>query len=185
MHFFKFFAIRFCRFVASIFSQWFLCLIWGLIYCWNRFILPDKIHTFFGIEDLHSKLDLLVQSAKTIRSTANITHPNTYTNYINVLVEKAMLTSRLNLMQTFADISHFMLSGMIRLGLFCLAFYTAVRILRIYHQKTNQRESVRLITKALVSQLEILSQEIRTLRSELKEIKNAKNNVNDSAQSGC
>ncbi len=180
MRFFKFLAIHFCRFIASIFSQWFFFLIWGIIYGWNRFILPDKIHAFFGIEELQIKVDLATKATELVKQMAGMTNPTAYLNYTNSLVNQAILFSRLHLMQTFANISHFVLTGLINIGLFCLLIYIVIRVFRACRQKTNQRESVRLITKELMPKLESLSQEIKTLRAELKALKNDKNDFNDS-----
>ena len=184
MKFLKFLAVRFCRFVASIFAQWFFFLIFGIVYCWNRFILPDKIHAFFGIESLKLKLDLVSQGTETMRQMANLTNPTAYLNYMTSLIEKAMFASRLNLMQTFASVSQFVICGLIHVALFCLMIYIVIRIFRTYKQKTQQRESVHLITKELMPKLEDLNQEIKALHAELKALKDDKqNNLNDSSQS--
>lgn len=185
MRFLRFLAIHFCRFVASIFSQWFFFLIFGMIYYWNRFVLPDKIHTFFGIEDLKVKVDLASKGVEVIKQMAGVTNPTAYLNYTTSLVNKAILSSRLQLMQTFDSISHFVLTGFINIGLFCLMIYIIIRVFRTYKQKTYQRESVRLITKELMPKLEDLNQEIKALRSELKALKDDKQNrLDDSPESG-
>lgn len=182
MRFFKFLAIHFCRFIASIFSQWFLFLIFGIIYCWNQFILPNKIHSFFSIESLKEKVDLASKATELVRQMAGVTNPTAYLNYTTSLVNQTILSSRLHLMQTFANISHFVLTGLINIGLFCLMIYIIIRIFRTYRQKSHQRENVRLITKELMPKLESLNQEIKALRTELKALKDDKqNNLDDSS----
>ena len=183
MKFLKFLAVRFCRFVASIFSQWFFFLIFAIVYCWNRFVLPDKIHAFFGIEDLQEKVNIAAQATEFMKKMASVTNPTAYLNYTTSVVNKTILSGRLHLMQTFASISHFVLTGLINLALFCLIIYIVIRIFRVYKQKTLQHESVRLITKELMPKLEDLNQEIKSLRAELKALKDDKQNrLDDSAQ---
>lgn len=176
MRFLKFIAIHFCRFVASIFSQWFFFLAFGIIYFWNRFILPDKIHSFFGIEELKEKLDIAAQATEFMKQLASVTNPTAYLNYTASLVNKTILSSRLQLMQTFNSISQFLLTGLINIGLFCLIIYIIIRVFRSYKQRTNQRETVHLITRELLPKLESLNQEIKSLRLELKNLKDEKQN---------
>ncbi len=180
MHFLKFLILHFYRFITSIFSQWFFFLIWGVIFVWNRFILPDKIHVFFGIEALQTKVDLATKATELVKQMAGISNPTAYLNYTNALVNQSILSSRLHLMQTFSNISHFVLTGLINIGLFCLLIYIVIRVFRAYRQKIYQHESVRLITKELLPKLDNLNQEIKTLRTELKALKNDKNGFNDS-----
>ena len=184
MKFLKFLAVRFCRLVASIFAQWFFFLMWGIIYGWSHLILPERIHAFFGIEVLKGKVDLAAKGVEAIKQIAGVTNPTAYLNYTTSLVQQAILSSRLHLMQTFDSISHFVLVGLINIGLFCLMVYIVIRIFRTYKEKTHQRESVRLITKELMPKLEDLNQEIKSLRAELKAIKNDKNNAYDSPVAG-
>ena len=176
MRFLKFLAIHFCRFVASILSQWFFFLIFGIVYYWNRFVLPDKIHAFFSIEDLKEKVDLAAQATEFMKQMASVTNPTAYLNYTSSLVNKTILSSRLQLMQTFDNISQFVLSGLINIALICLLVYIVIRVFRVYKQKTYQRESVRLITRELMPKLEDLNQEIKALRAELKALKDDKQN---------
>ena len=80
MKFLKFLAVHFCRFIASILAQWLFLLVWGIIYFWNRFFLPDKIHAFFGLEDLKEKVDLAAQATEFMKQMSSVTNPTAYLN---------------------------------------------------------------------------------------------------------
>ena len=171
---------RLIRLIISIFYQvpWVIAGI--VLYFYTHHTFSDKIQSAFGIVEAQTRLAQATQSTEFMKNMISVSNPMASVNYLTSLVNQTVAWSKLNSSQMFAGAATAFSLWLIDAFLFLGGIYLIWRAIKVYRQKSHQKQSAQLVSKELAPYFNQLQNEIQNLRQEIQSLKNEKSDFTDS-----
>ena len=154
------------------------------LYFYAHHTFPEKIQSVFGIAQAQARLVQATQSTEFMKNMISVSNPMASVNYLTSLVNQTVALSRFNSSQMFAGAATAFSLWLVDVLMFVGAVYLIWRTIKVYRQKSRQKESAHLVSKELAPYFSQLQNEIQTLREEIKRLKDEKSNFTDSPDAG-